>query len=168
MKERIDHLRDRCEELGRARNAVEVAPEFGVTIAKTVEEAVTALLGRHIEAVVSTDFGPQLQAGKVRLLVETGPLKAPGHAHIKTYRELNYPLSPSVFYGLIGPAKLAPDVVRWWEDLCRELTSSREFTALVEAQAGLVSFQGSAEFSAAVRRAHSEAASTLAKPAAKQ
>jgi probable F420-dependent oxidoreductase len=39
LKERIDRLRDRCEELGRARDAVEVAPEFGVTIARTAEEA---------------------------------------------------------------------------------------------------------------------------------
>jgi tripartite-type tricarboxylate transporter receptor subunit TctC len=81
---------------------------------------------------------------------------------------MNYPMSPSVFYGLVGPAKLTPDVIQWWETLCRELTSSREFTALVEVQAGLVSFQGSAEFSAAVRRAHAEAASVLAKPSGKQ
>jgi probable F420-dependent oxidoreductase len=39
LKERIDRLRDRCEELGRPRQAVEVAPEFGVTIAKTAEQA---------------------------------------------------------------------------------------------------------------------------------
>ncbi len=39
LKERIDHLRDRCELLGRARDAVEVAPQFSVTIAKTPEEA---------------------------------------------------------------------------------------------------------------------------------
>jgi Tripartite tricarboxylate transporter family receptor len=40
-------------------------------------DANTALLGGHIEAVASTDFGPLLQAGKVRLLVETGPVKIP-------------------------------------------------------------------------------------------
>lgn len=131
-------------------------------------EAVSALLGGHIEAVASTDFAPQLRAGKVRLLVETGPLKAPGHAHIKTYRELNYPISASVFYGLMGPAKLAPDVIQWWETLCRELTSSREFAALIEAQAGLVSFQGYAEFSAAIRKGHAEFASALAKQSVKQ
>ena len=39
LKERIDHLRDRCEFLGRSRDAVEVAPQFSVTIAKTPEEA---------------------------------------------------------------------------------------------------------------------------------
>lgn len=39
LKERIDHLRDRCELFGRLRNAVEVAPQFSVTVAKTSEEA---------------------------------------------------------------------------------------------------------------------------------
>ena len=39
LEERIEHLRDRCELFGRARNAVEIAPQFSVTIANTVEEA---------------------------------------------------------------------------------------------------------------------------------
>ncbi|MGE0314072.1 MAG: LLM class flavin-dependent oxidoreductase [Lautropia sp.] len=39
LKDRIDQLRDQCEALGRPRDAVEVAPEFSVTIAKTAEEA---------------------------------------------------------------------------------------------------------------------------------
>jgi probable F420-dependent oxidoreductase len=39
LKNRIEQLRARCAELGRAPNAVEIAPEFSVTIAKTPEEA---------------------------------------------------------------------------------------------------------------------------------
>ena len=45
-------------------------------------EAITAMLGGHIEAVVSADYGPQLAAGKVRLLVadrhrEAQPISRP-------------------------------------------------------------------------------------------
>ena len=56
-------------------------------------EANTALLGGHIEAVASTDFGPPLKAGQIRLLVETGPHKIPGEPQVPTFRELKYPLS---------------------------------------------------------------------------
>ncbi len=85
----------------------------------------------------------------------------PGHAGIKTFRELSYPISASVFYGLIGPAGPPPDVLSWWDSLGRELTSSQEFRALVEAQAGLVSYKGQAEFNTAVRKAHSEFARAI-------
>lgn len=39
LRERVARLRDRCEELGRPRDAVEIAPEFSVTIARTAEKA---------------------------------------------------------------------------------------------------------------------------------
>lgn len=125
-------------------------------------EAVTALLGGHIEAVASTDFGPMLQAGRVRLLVETGPVKAVGHDHIKTYADLGYPISVPVFYGLMGPAKLPPEIVRWWEELCRELAVSPGFASLVQTQAGMVSYQGSGEFTQSIRRGHEGFARALA------
>ena len=38
-------------------------------------DAITAMLGGHIEAVVSADYGPQLAAGKVKLVVLTGSEK---------------------------------------------------------------------------------------------
>ena len=39
LAERIRALKDRCEALGRPRDAVEIAPQFSVTIAATAEEA---------------------------------------------------------------------------------------------------------------------------------
>jgi tripartite-type tricarboxylate transporter receptor subunit TctC len=124
-------------------------------------EAVTALLGGHIEAVASTDFGPQLQAGKVRLLVETGPTRAPGHEHLKTFGELGYPISAPVFYGLMGPARMPPEAVKWWEAVARELAASPSFATLVQTQAGIVSYSGSAEFTASVRRGYDGFAKAL-------
>ena len=52
-------------------------------------EAITALLGGHIEASVSTDYGPQLAAGNLRLIALTGneklssqPQLQIGRAHV--------------------------------------------------------------------------------------
>ena len=97
--------------------------------------------------------------------METWPEKVPGHADIKTFRKLSYPISASVFYGLIGPAGLPADVLIWWDTLSGELTRSSEFRALVEAQAGLVSYQGRAEFDAAIRKAYAEFAKAIGGPA---
>ena len=90
-------------------------------------EAITAMLGGHIDAVASTDFGPLLQQGGVRLLAETGPSKVPGHEAVPTFRELGYPLCAAVAYGVVGPPGMASDAVRWWESTIREAVADPGF-----------------------------------------
>ena len=78
-------------------------------------EAITALLGDHIEAVVSADYGPQLAAGTVRLLALHRHGEARRATELPTFKELGYPLSTEAIYGLFGPAKLPTEVVAYWE-----------------------------------------------------
>ncbi len=71
LKQRIDSLRDRCEQLGRPRDAVEVAPEFSVTIAKTAEEAEAKYMAsglvahRQSLAYTGRDLSQQVMANLV-------------------------------------------------------------------------------------------------------
>jgi len=109
-------------------------------------EAITALLGNHIEAVVSADYGPQLAAKRVRLLAFTGTEKLVGQEGLPTFKELNYPLATEALYGLFGPAKLPADVVAFWEALIKEMTGSEAYkTALATANASPI-YLSSAEF----------------------
>ena len=78
-------------------------------------EAITALLGNHIEAVVSSDYGPHLAAKRVRLRAFTGTGKLAGHERLPAFRDLDYPLATEALYGLFGPAKLPKEVVTYWE-----------------------------------------------------
>jgi tripartite-type tricarboxylate transporter receptor subunit TctC len=94
-------------------------------------EAITALLGGHVDAVASTDFGPLLRQGAVRLLVETGPTPADGHA-VPTFAELGYPLSAPVAYGVVGPAGLSPELVSWWDEALYDAATSPVMAELAQ------------------------------------
>jgi tripartite-type tricarboxylate transporter receptor subunit TctC len=113
-------------------------------------EAITALLGNHIEAVVSADYGPQLSAGRVRLLAFTGTERIAGQSKLPTFKELDYPLSTEALYGIYGPAKLPKETVSYWEALTKEMTGTEVYKkALATANAGSV-YLTSDEFTANV------------------
>jgi tripartite-type tricarboxylate transporter receptor subunit TctC len=95
-------------------------------------EAITAMLGGHIEAVVSADYGPQLAAGTVRLLVLTGTEKLAGYPRLPTFKELGYPLSTEAIYGIYGPAKLPSEVVAYWEGVTKEMMATEEFRSVLK------------------------------------
>lgn len=113
-------------------------------------EAITAMLGGHIEAVISADYGPQLAAGKVRLIALTGSEKLPSHPGLPTFKELRYPLSTEAIYGLFGPANLPADVVAWWNSAVKEMMKTDEFAAVLKTVSGYPVYLDSREFTANV------------------
>jgi tripartite-type tricarboxylate transporter receptor subunit TctC len=121
-----------------------------------------ALLGGHIDAVASTDFGPMLQAGRIRLLVESGPLKIPGQPNVPTFRELKYPLSVEVFYGVVGPANLPAEVTKWWDSLLAEAVKTKEYADFCEKTFSLPFYEDSATFRQFVMRGYPEFGKAIA------
>lgn len=113
-------------------------------------EAVTALLGGHIDAVVSADYGPHLDAGSVRLLIETGPDPIPGAPDLPTFRERGYPVSIAASYGLFGPAGLSPMVVDWWQSCIRDMMDTDPYRAFLRTTRGTAAFLDSTDFTHAV------------------
>ena len=109
-------------------------------------EAVQALLGGHIMAVASTDYGPLLQQGAVRLLAETGPIAVPGHPDVPTFQALGYPLSFPVSYGFLGPARMLADAAAWWQDLLAEVGRSPALVAFAERYIGAVAVEDAAGY----------------------
>jgi tripartite-type tricarboxylate transporter receptor subunit TctC len=113
-------------------------------------EAMTALLGNHIEAAVSSDYGGQLAANKVRLIAFTGTEKLAGYEKLPAFKELNYPLSTEALYGLFGPAKLPKEVVDFWEGLTKEMTGSEAYKVALDAAKASPIYLNSAQFTANV------------------
>jgi len=113
-------------------------------------EAITAMLGGHIEAVVSADYGPQLAAGKVKLLVLTGTEKLPDRPNLPTFRELNYPISTEAIYGLFGPANLPKEVVLYWDSATKEMMGTEEFKTVLKSAAANPLYMDNAAFTANV------------------
>jgi tripartite-type tricarboxylate transporter receptor subunit TctC len=95
-------------------------------------EDLTALLGKHIEMSVSSNYGTYLEAGEVRLLAETGSVKVPGMPNVPTFQELGFPISITTTYGLFGPAGLPDEVVAWWDGLIKEMMKAPEYEAIAK------------------------------------
>ena len=113
-------------------------------------DAITAMLGGHIEAVVSADYGPQLAAGKVRLLVLTGTKRLASQPGVVSFRDLNYPISTEAIYGLFGPANLPREVVSYWDAATREMMETDEFKTVLNTASAKAVYMNSAEFTANV------------------
>ena len=113
-------------------------------------DAITAMLGGHIEAVVSADYGPQLTAGKVKLLALTGSENLASQPGIPTFKDLKYPISTEAIYGLVGPANLPPDVVSYWEVATREMLTTDEFKTVLKTASANPIYMNSFDFTANV------------------
>lgn len=117
-------------------------------------DAITALLGGHIEAVAASGYASHLEAGSIRLLIETGPDPIADRPDLSTFRERGYPVSISAAYGLFGPADLPPAVVSWWEELLSEMTGSETYRGFLKTLRGHRLFQDSATFTQNVTDGH--------------
>jgi tripartite-type tricarboxylate transporter receptor subunit TctC len=113
-------------------------------------QAITAMLGGHIEAVVSADYGPHLSAGKVRLIVLTGTEKMASQPNLPTFKELAYPLATEAVYGLYGPAGLPTEVVSYWEGAIQEMMKTEEFAKVLTSINASPVFMNSQQFTASV------------------
>jgi tripartite-type tricarboxylate transporter receptor subunit TctC len=75
------------------------------------------LLGGHINVSAdSTGWGPQVDAGKMRLLVTWGPQRTKRWPNVPTLKELGYGIVSNSPYGIAGPKGMDPQVVRILHD----------------------------------------------------
>ncbi|MBX6372669.1 MAG: tripartite tricarboxylate transporter substrate binding protein [Acetobacteraceae bacterium] len=109
-------------------------------------EAIAALLGGHIEMVVSADYPPLLEAGQVRVLAEIGPDKVPGMENVPTFVDLGYPLPLQMFFGLAGPAGLPAEVIGIWERVVQEIMATPAWADLMQRYKATSSFLPHARF----------------------
>lgn len=109
-------------------------------------EAIGALLGGHIDALVAAEFPPYAASGQVRLLAESGMERIAGYPNVPTYRELGWPLAVPIFYGLAGPAAIPPDAVMRWEELAQEMVQTAGFRDLMDKLKSSASYKPSREF----------------------
>lgn len=109
-------------------------------------EAVTALLAGQIQAMVAAEFPPFAASGQVRLLAESGPDKIPGYPDVPTYKELGFPVSVPIFYGLAGPAGMPAEAVRAWETAGLELTNEPSFREMLGKLSGTGAYMDATAF----------------------
>lgn len=105
-------------------------------------EAVTALLGNHIQ-VVSGDMSemvPHLQAGKLRVLAVMADKRLPNElANVPTAKEQGYDMTWPIIRGYYLGPKVSDADYQWWQDAFKKLVATPEFQKQ-RAQRGLFEF----------------------------
>lgn len=95
-------------------------------------EVMAGLLGGTLDMGVISDYAAPLAAGEIRVLAEIGPEPIPELPDVPTFKQRNYPLAPTIFYGLAGPAGLSQEVIGKWDAAMRTITSSDRFREVAE------------------------------------
>ena len=114
----------------------ELAMETGMELThipyKSSAEAVTALLGGHVDSISeSSTWIPLVDAGKLRLLVKWGERRSKRYPDVPSTKE-TYNLVASAYLGLMGPKGLPKPIVEKIQDAFQKATNSPEFKAVME------------------------------------
>lgn len=102
-----------------------------LVVFKTNAESITAVMGGHIQAVVSSVSAalPQTQAGNVRMLGVTAPQRVGGAvAHVPTMREQGID-APGIanWRGILGAKGLSSAQIAYWEEAIGKATVTDEW-----------------------------------------
>jgi len=95
---------------------------------KSGGEASTAILGKHVDVCETGTGTPAYQAardGKLTLLVDLGSETVPFFPQAKTVKQLGYPFSTVVEYGLALRAGTPEDVRKTLEDTLRKVVTDQ-------------------------------------------
>lgn len=96
-------------------------------------EALTALLGGHVDAVSdSTGWAPYVDSGKMRLLFTMGQQRTKKWPSVPTLNELGYGLVFDSPYGLAGPKGMDPAVVKKLHDAFKQGLKDPAFAKTLE------------------------------------
>jgi putative tricarboxylic transport membrane protein len=108
-------------------------------------ESMTALLGGHVDVVSATGptVVPMAQAGKVRIIASAAPVRGTGPlAAVPTWREQGVAADYVSYNGVLLPAGVDAEQIRFWEDALRKVATSPEWIALVEKSGNKPIFKG--------------------------
>ncbi|WP_158213253.1 tripartite tricarboxylate transporter substrate binding protein [Pigmentiphaga sp. NML080357] len=94
--------------------------KFNVIPMKGSADVIQAAIGGHVDAMSdSASWAPQVQAGKMRLLVTFGESRLEKFPDVPTARELGVPIVYTSPIGMAGPKNMDPAVVRVLHDAYR-------------------------------------------------
>lgn len=93
--------------------------------------AMTAVLGGHVYMMPAPAgvASPHVSAGRVRLIAQTGPTRAPAFPDTPTLREAGYDAELLLWAGYFAPAKTPAAAVRAWQAALRESAADPKFKA---------------------------------------
>ncbi|WP_158734793.1 tripartite tricarboxylate transporter substrate binding protein [Alteribacillus sp. YIM 98480] len=94
-------------------------------------EAMTALMGGHLDAAIAADYAGPLEAGDVRLLAEASGESDPD-MDIPTYGELGYSEGFLQQYGIVAPEGLPSEITQTLNDAIAEAVQQDDYVEAIE------------------------------------
>ena len=125
---------------------------------KGASEAVTALLGGHVDVVASSasTVAPQLQAGALRLIAVAAPRRLASNPSVPTWREQGVAAVFSNWRGVIGPKGLTPAQIAFWDDLLGKVVHTDEWVKEITQFGWDADYMNSADSRKFLERQHEE------------
>jgi putative tricarboxylic transport membrane protein len=89
-------------------------------------EVTTALMGGHIDAGVMNpnEIVAQIEAGKARNLAVAAKKRLTDAPDVPTFAERGYDFYWEQMRGVVGPANMAPEAVKWWQETLKKVTDT--------------------------------------------
>jgi putative tricarboxylic transport membrane protein len=131
---------------------------------KSGGDSVSALLGGHVDVMMSTTAAPvaQLKAGNVRLLAIASPKRLEGMlASVPTWREQGINVVFSNWRGIVGPKGLSPAQIAYWEGVFAKVVQLDEFKRDVERNFWVSNYLDSAGMAKFLKADHDEVRALL-------
>jgi putative tricarboxylic transport membrane protein len=92
-------------------------------------EVTSALMGGHIDAAAMNpnEFQAQVEAGKGTNLAVAARQRLKDAPNVPTFAERGYEFYWEQMRGVVGPANMAPEAVKWWQDTLKKVTETKKW-----------------------------------------
>src|SRR4029450_10023252 len=92
-------------------------------------EGTAGLMGGHIEAGVMNpnEIVAQIEAKKARNLAVASKKRLTDAADVPTFAERGYEFFWEQMRGVVGPADMSPEAVKWWQDTLKKVTETKKW-----------------------------------------
>jgi putative tricarboxylic transport membrane protein len=92
-------------------------------------EVTTALMGGHIDAAAMNpnEVQAQIEAGKAKNLAVAAKKRLKDAADVPTFAERGYEFYWEQMRGVVGPANMPADAVKWWQDTLRKVVGTKKW-----------------------------------------
>ena len=130
-----------------------------IVVFKASGEAVTAVLGGHIDFIATTasNLVTLAKDGKMRVIALASPERLPGPlADQPTWRELGVNAIGNNWRGVAAPKGTPAAQLRYWDETLRKMTSTPEWKSENEKNLWVGNYMGPKESAAEYKRQYSE------------
>ena len=95
-------------------------------------EVTTALMGGHIDASAMNpnEIQAQVEAKKARNLAVAAKKRLKDAADVPTFAERGYEFYWEQMRGVVGPANMPPEAVKWWQDTLKKVVGTKKWQEL--------------------------------------